>query len=141
MIRKLEPRELTPAKLNELARFLHDNLDRFGDDLASIEKCCEYLAAPDKGGTVVVAESGEEIAGATVLLKTHMSGFLPENFLVYIAVSAKFRGQGLGKKILDKAKEEIDGGIALHVEPDNPAKRLYEREGFTNKYLEMRYIP
>ena len=30
------------------------------------------------------------------------------------------------------------GGIALHVEPDNPAKFLYEKLGFTHKYLEMR---
>ncbi len=32
-----------------------------------------------------------------------------------------------------------DGDIALHVEPDNPARFLYEKYGFTNKYLEMRY--
>jgi len=32
------------------------------------------------------------------------------------------------------------GSIALHVEPNNPAKGLYEKLGFTNKYLEMRYI-
>ncbi|MDX5426634.1 MAG: GNAT family N-acetyltransferase, partial [Bacteroidota bacterium] len=32
-----------------------------------------------------------------------------------------------------------EGNVALHVEPDNPAKYLYENIGFTNKYLEMRY--
>jgi ribosomal protein S18 acetylase RimI-like enzyme len=31
-----------------------------------------------------------------------------------------------------------EGDIALHVEPDNPAKILYEKLGFTSKYLEMR---
>jgi ribosomal protein S18 acetylase RimI-like enzyme len=30
------------------------------------------------------------------------------------------------------------GDIALHVEPNNPAKFLYEKIGFDNKYLEMR---
>jgi ribosomal protein S18 acetylase RimI-like enzyme len=34
----------------------------------------------------------------------------------------------------------LRGNIALHVEPDNPAKILYEKLGFTNKYLEMRLI-
>jgi ribosomal protein S18 acetylase RimI-like enzyme len=32
-----------------------------------------------------------------------------------------------------------NGDIALHVEYDNPAKNLYERAGFTSKYIEMRY--
>ena len=34
--------------------------------------------------------------------------------------------------------DETEGDIALHVEPDNPAKFLYEKFGFTKKYLEMR---
>ncbi|HAB28956.1 MAG TPA: GNAT family N-acetyltransferase, partial [Xanthomarina gelatinilytica] len=31
-----------------------------------------------------------------------------------------------------------EGDVALHVEPNNPAIKLYESLGFTNKYLEMR---
>jgi len=49
------------------------------------------------------------------------------------------RGQGVGKQLMEAALEEAHGNVALHVEPHNPAKRLYERIGFTNKYLEMRY--
>ena len=50
----------------------------------------------------------------------------------------KARGKGVGKKIMQKAIEIADGDIALHVEPNNPAKFLYEKLGFENKYLEMR---
>jgi ribosomal protein S18 acetylase RimI-like enzyme len=44
------------------------------------------------------------------------------------------------KTINAKAISIAEGNIALHVEPDNPAKGLYEKLGFTNKYLEMRLI-
>jgi ribosomal protein S18 acetylase RimI-like enzyme len=42
--------------------------------------------------------------------------------------------------VITKAISIAEGNIALHVEPDNPAKGLYEKLGFTNKYLEMRLI-
>ena len=67
-----------------------------------------------------------------------MEGYIPENILVYIAVNKDFRGKGLGKQLMEKAIGFATGSIALHVEPDNPAKKLYEKLGFTNKYLEMR---
>jgi ribosomal protein S18 acetylase RimI-like enzyme len=41
---------------------------------------------------------------------------------------------------MTEALRRADGNVALHVEPDNPAKFLYEKLGFTSKYLEMRYI-
>lgn len=47
----------------------------------------------------------------------------------------------LSNKDIEHHKDDLKSAICLHVEPDNPAKRLYEREGFTNKYLEMRYHP
>jgi ribosomal protein S18 acetylase RimI-like enzyme len=67
-----------------------------------------------------------------------MEDYIPENILVYIAVDGDYRGKGIGKKLMEKTIEQADGNIALHVEPDNPAKYLYEKMGFTNKYLEMR---
>ncbi|HAH36836.1 MAG TPA: GNAT family N-acetyltransferase, partial [Algoriphagus sp.] len=90
------------------------------------------------GGFVVIARENGKIVGTLVMNKTGMSGYIPENILVYIAVDASQRGKGIGGKIMDMAIKMANGAIALHVEPDNPAKKLYERLGFTNKYLEMR---
>jgi ribosomal protein S18 acetylase RimI-like enzyme len=50
-----------------------------------------------------------------------MKDFIPENILVYIAVDNSQRGKGYGKQLMQKAIS-AEGNIALHVEPDNPAK-------------------
>jgi ribosomal protein S18 acetylase RimI-like enzyme len=86
----------------------------------------------------VVARDKAKVVGAVVVNRTGMSGYIPENILVYIAIHADYRGQGMGKALMKRAIDRAEGGIALHVEPDNPAKILYEKLGFTNKYLEMR---
>ena len=71
--------------------------------------------------------------------RTGMTRYIPENILVYVAVDQNLRGKGLGGKIISRALELADGNTALHVEYDNPAKRLYERLGFKSKYAEMRF--
>ena len=76
--------------------------------------------------------------GVTVVNETGMSGYIPENILVYIATHKDFRGKGLGKKLMQEAINFAKGDIALHVEANNPAKHLYEKLGFTAPYLEMR---
>ena len=124
----------------EIANFLHEHLDQYGDKKEDILKAIDY--ALDRGmrpgGFIVVARDGGKIVGAVVVNKTGMSGYIPENILVYIATHGDYRGQGLGKKLMNKAISTAEGAIALHVEPDNPARHLYEKLGFTNKYLEMR---
>jgi len=40
--------------------------------------------------------------------------------------------------LMKKTIELADGSVALHVEPDNPARFLYEKVGFRSKYIEMR---
>lgn len=89
-------------------------------------------------GDVPDIHNTPKILGAVVINHTHMSGYIPEHILVYIAVHAEARGQGLGRLMMEEILRVVPGGIALHVEPDNPAVRLYESMGFTSKYKEMR---
>lgn len=121
-----------------IANFLFTHLEQYGDKTEDILKCIAYAMNPEKGGTIIVGLDNEEIVGVVILNNTGMGGFIPENILVYIAVDNSQRGKGYGKKLMRKAIETAKGDIALHVEPDNPAKMLYEKLGFTNKYLEMR---
>lgn len=126
-----------PIIKGEVANFLYTHLEEFGDPIEDIENCLDYVN--DRGGHVITAKEKEDIFGAVIINKTGMKGYIPENILVYIAVDKKARGHGLGKKLMKRAIEITTGDIALHVEKDNPARFLYEKVGFTNPYLEMRY--
>lgn len=123
-----------------IAQFLFTHLEEYGDKVADILKCIAYVMNPDKGGNIVVGLDEDKVVGIVILNNTGMKDFIPENILVYIAVDNSHRGKGFGKQLMQKAISVADGNIALHVEPNNPAKKLYEKLGFTNKYLEMRLI-
>jgi ribosomal protein S18 acetylase RimI-like enzyme len=120
-----------------ISSFLYKNLEHYGDPIDDIQNCIEYVK--NKGGIILKAEEAGEVLGAVVINATGMSGYIPENILVYIAVSPKARGKGVGKQLMQTAIEKTDGDIALHVEKNNPARFLYENIGFTTPYLEMRY--
>jgi [ribosomal protein S18]-alanine N-acetyltransferase len=123
-----------------IAQFLYTHLEEYGDKIEDILKCITYVMNPDKGGNIVVGLDDNKIVGVVILNNTGMKDFIPENILVYIAVDNSHRGKGFGKQLMQKAISIAEGNIALHVEPDNPARLLYEKLGFTNKYLEMRLI-
>lgn len=123
-----------------ILNFLFENLEQYGDPKADIDKCMQYaLKESDSfGGFILTAVKENQVVGAVIVNRTGMKDYIPENILVYIATDAQQRGQGIGKKLMQQAIETATGNIALHVEPDNPARKLYENLGFTNKYLEMR---
>lgn len=128
------------VQTENVASFLFHHLGKYGDTKEDILKAINYAlsSSQEKGGFVLVAEENGDLVAAVVMNRTGMGGYIPENILVYIATHESQRGKGVGKALMERAIAMANGDIALHVEPDNPAKRLYERLGFTNKYLEMR---
>lgn len=130
------------GKQAEVNEFLFKSLQEYGDPKSDINDAMNYSLGLENspGGFVLVANDGDKVVGSVVVNRTGMKKYIPENILVYIATDPEYRGKGIGKKLMEEAIATAEGSIALHVEPNNPAKGLYEKLGFTNKYLEMRYI-
>lgn len=133
--------KLTLTEKENIIKFLFENLQEYGDPSSDIEKAINYALkeTPSFGGFVLVSYLDDFIVGAVVINQTGMKDYIPENILVYIAIHHQHRGKGIGKQLVKQAIETAEGNIALHVEPDNPAKHLYEKLGFSSKYLEMRF--
>ncbi len=124
-----------------IVKFLFESLEQFGDSERDILKAVDYALKEyhSFGGMILTTKTDNKLVGVVVINYTGMKCYIPENILVYIATHKKYRRKGIGKFLMQKTIEMTDGDIALHVEPDNPARFLYERLGFTSKYLEMRY--
>lgn len=128
--------------LERLTRFLHESLKPYEDTPEDIQRGIRdaLQAEGRRGGFLVIASVREALAGALVMQRTGMTGYVPENLLLFVAVAPGRRGRSLGRLLVERAIRESEGNIKLHVEYDNPARRLYERIGFTSKYAEMRYV-
>ena len=129
--------------LEFFVNFLHKHMSPYEDAPEDIRRGLgDALSEQEgKGGLIVlgIEEGSQKLIGAVVMLRTGMSGYIPENIVLFACVDPDYRGKGYGKTLLQSAMSSVDGDIKLHVEYDNPAKRLYERLGFTNKYAEMRF--
>jgi ribosomal protein S18 acetylase RimI-like enzyme len=130
------------TSLEQLAQLFHDNMKPFQDTVPDVRAALDYafVAGKGQGGFLVLASREEQMLGALLMLDTGMGGYIPKLVLLFVWVSPELRGQGVGRKIIDEALRHCDGEVKLHVEYENPAKRLYERMGFTSKYAEMRLV-
>lgn len=140
-------RDISTIEKTQITEFLHTHLDAYRDSKEDISKAIDFalkinnpsLSMIPLGGMVLTVKEEGEIVGCVVMNRTGMNGYIPDNILVYIAVHQDYRGKGYGKELMKKAIELTKGAIALHVEPDNPARHLYEKIGFNSKYIEMRF--
>ena len=135
-----EQNKPSKSEKSEVVDFLFDNLQEYGDPKYQIERAIDYSTKEftSFGGFTMVLKEEEELRAAVVVNRTGMDGYIPENILVYIATDKNHRGKGIGKTLIKNTIKQTEGDIALHVEADNPAKKLYEKFGFTTPYLEMR---
>lgn len=91
----------------------------------------------------VILQNGVAI-GRLYLWKTQN-----EHRIVDIALLPPYRGQGFGTQIISDILKEAAHAqktVRIHVEFNNPAKRLYERFGFkpiggTGIYILMEWLP
>ena len=113
----------------------------YEDKIEDIERALDYAFSKESGmgGRIILGAWNQKLVGAVVMLRTGMKGYVPENILLFVGVSPAMRGKGIGGILIRRAIDAMDGDVKLHVEYDNPAKRLYERIGFTTKYAEMRF--
>ncbi len=125
-----------------IVNFFHETMKPYQDSIQDIQNAVDYAfsSAEGKGGFLMLAHYDQEIAGQLLMLKTGMGGYIPENALLFVTISPQIRGKGVGGKLIKHCLIEAEGDVKLHVEHDNPAKRLYERLGFTQDYAEMRYF-
>ena len=116
--------------------FLHEHLEEYRDSKPDIEKAIDFALkeVPSFGGFILLSFEDSEMTGAVVINHTGMSGYIPENILVYIATHKDYRGKGVGQLLMKRSIEMVKGDIALHVEPENPARFLYKKMGFSSKY-------
>lgn len=129
------------AGRGDLVSFFHETMAPWNDSPRDIESALDYVFsdAEGKGGFLTLCRAGSELAGALAMLETGMGGYVPAHLLLFVSIAPRMRGKGLGARVIRYSLDQCDGAVKLHVEYENPAKRLYERLGFTTKYAEMRY--
>ena len=78
---------------DQIADFLHEHLDQFGDEKEDILKCLSFVQDKDKGGEIILASNENEIIGAVVF-----------SFIGYFYV--KNRGKGkFAKKFIPTIRD------------------------------------
>ena len=128
------------APREKVVEFFHTTMKPYEDRREDISSALDYAFSGEKyaGGFLMLAEADGALAGALLMLDTGMGGYIPEHVLLFVTINPDLRGQGIGGELIRRSLAECTGSVKLHVDFDNPAKRLYERLGFKHCYAEMR---
>jgi ribosomal protein S18 acetylase RimI-like enzyme len=114
------------------ALFAHEDL-AISDEL--LESALRRLLGDASLGGVWLIEDGGVIGYAIVTFGYDLEFGGRDSYLTEIWIDEERRGRGAGTAALDLLAGELRSrdvrALHLQVRPDNPARRLYERHGFT----------
>ena len=104
------------------------------DDDALAVGLQRLLAAPSLGGVWLVLRDGDIIGHAVVTFGYDLEFGGTDSILTEFWIDEDARGGGAGAAALELIVGELRArdvkALHLHVRPENPALRLYERAGF-----------
>ena len=103
-----------------------DAKDAFLAEQAALQH--RHYVANYPGADLLVVEDGAGPIGRVYLYRTPA-----EIRIMDIALMPDWRNRGIGTRLLNEICDEAQATgsrVTLHVEPDNPAQRLYRRLGF-----------
>lgn len=112
-----------------------------GAHQSAVQEALDYALKrkPSFGGYILTTWEGRKIVAAIVVNRTGMEGFSPNNLCSYVAIDGHCADQeDILQQLIEKAIIHANGDLALHLEPDHPALRIYQRLGFRAQYLELR---
>ena len=131
---------LSHMDINRLVLFIYEHSDDFRDRKSAIKKSLLYAMKEiaGLGGYVFLIETNDEILGVSVVNKTGMNEYIPENILVYLSVNKKYRKRGIAKKLIDYTLKYCKGDISLFINKNNEVLNFFEANGFKSRNIEMR---
>ena len=130
---------MSPVERSAVISFIEAHTDRA--DREEIREAVEYAlkVRPSFGGFILTIWENNQIIGAVVANRTGMEGYNPKHLFVYVSLHQDYLDDEiLARELITKATRQADGEIAMHIRPDNPSLKMYERLGFTTQYLELR---
>lgn len=133
---------ISPHVRHKLVKFLYNNQGKCEIEKADITSSIEYAMKerPSFGGFILTAEREKEIVAAMIVNKTGMTGYGPENILVYFGADESADNHDeVSRDMLQKTIKMTNEDIAFLVTPDNPWKSIFRRLGFEAQLLEMKY--
>ncbi|MCO5260521.1 MAG: GNAT family N-acetyltransferase [Crocinitomicaceae bacterium] len=123
----------TELEKHRMIKFLRENLSLSASkDEESIRKALEYALKERMsfGGFIIVQKLFNEIIGITVVNHTGMEGYMPENILVYIAVSDEYKKKGIGKLMIRQVLNYAKGEIVVLLRDNTHLVPIFENLGF-----------
>ncbi len=131
---------MSPAEKSAVLGFLYDHTENANRQ--NIREALEYAIKnkPSFGGFILAAQEGKRIIAAIVANRTGMEGYNPKHLFVYVTFHEDYReNETFIKELLHRAIEYAEGDVAFHIEPKNPALKIFKKIGFQAQYLELRF--